>query len=134
MPNAQNIRGKRNRVRPSESNGGGGVKDSVQTSLDHLCGAVFIHIQEIEESAVLLVPAALKRKLQILVNGRPLEYLVTLLGTELKKEPSCLQCVAYIRIPGELKFNLDDTEQRTAERREGGREDPVTVPPPLNAN
>lgn len=71
--------------------------------LDHLCGAMFIHIQEIEETAMFFVPAILKRKLHILLNGRPLEYLVTLLHTELKKEPTGFQRVAYFKIQKEQK-------------------------------
>lgn len=66
----------------------------------HLCGAVFIHIQEVEETAMVFVPAIFKRKLQELVHGCPLELLVTALCTELQEEPACFQRVAYVRMRG----------------------------------
>lgn len=69
-------------------------RDIYSWSLDHLCGALFIHIQEVEETAVFFVPAILKGKLQVLVNGCPLECLVALLCTELEKKPTRFQGVA----------------------------------------
>ena len=63
----------------------------------HLCGAAFIHIQEVEETAVVPVPAGFKGKLQELLNGCLLQRQVVPLCTELQEEPSCFQRVACVR-------------------------------------
>ena len=60
----------------------------------HLCGAVTVNIQEVEEAAMLFIPAVLIGELHELVDGRPLESLVLLLGADLEQEPAGLQGVA----------------------------------------
>lgn len=60
----------------------------------NLCGAVTIHIQEVEEAPMLFIPAILIRELHKLANGIPLELLVPPLCTVLNQEPACFQCMA----------------------------------------
>lgn len=62
----------------------------------NLRGAVAVHIQEVKEAPVLLIPAVLIRELHKLVNGSSLEVSVAPLCTVLEQEPACFQGMAWV--------------------------------------
>lgn len=59
-----------------------------------LRGAVTVHVQEVEQAAVVAVPAVLHREFDELLHRSFLDLLVARLCTELEQKPARLQSVA----------------------------------------
>lgn len=62
--------------------------------LSYLSGTIAIHIQEVEETAMVLVPAGQEGHLHELVHSHPLQLVIPPLQSILKQEPACLQSMA----------------------------------------
>lgn len=62
----------------------------------YLSGTIGVHIQEVEEAAVLLVPAGQEGHLHELVHSRLLQLGIPSLLSVLKQEPASLQSMAFI--------------------------------------
>lgn len=90
----------------------------VHIRLIHLCGAMTIHVQEVEETSMLFVPAVLIRELHKLINGCPLELLISPLCAELKQEPACFQGMAWVSTGQHVERNQRKMENAEASNKE----------------